>query len=59
MKPSTQDQAEGKFHGAKGQVEEMAGRFTNNPRLESEGKGEKLAGNVQEKIGQIKKAVGQ
>jgi uncharacterized protein YjbJ (UPF0337 family) len=59
MKSSTQDQAEGKYHGAKGQVKEMAGRFTNNPRLESEGKGEKLAGNVQEKIGQIKKVVGQ
>ena len=59
MKSSAQDQAEGNFHGAKGQVEEMAGRFTNNPRLESEGKGEKLAGNVQEKIGQIKKVVGQ
>ena len=53
MKFSTQDQVEGNFHETKGKVKEMAGRFTNNPRLMAEGKGETLVGTVQEKIGQF------
>ena len=58
MKSSTQDQTEGKFHEAKGKVKEMAGKITDNPKLESEGKGENIAGKVQEKIGQVKKVLG-
>lgn len=58
MKSSTQDQAGGTFHETKGKVKEMAGRFTNNPRLVAEGKSETLAGNVQEKIGQFEHIIG-
>ena len=58
MKSSTQDQTEGKFHKAKGKVKEMAGKITDNPKLESEGKGENIAGKVQEKISQVKKVLG-
>jgi uncharacterized protein YjbJ (UPF0337 family) len=58
MKSSTQDQTEGKFHEAKGKVKKMAGKVTDNPKLESEGKGENIAGKVQEKIGQVKKVLG-
>lgn len=57
MKSSTKDQAEGKFHEVKGAVKEIAGKLTDNPTLEGEGTGEKIAGKVQEKIGQLKKVL--
>ena len=58
MKSSTKDKAKGKFHEAKGKIKETAGKITNNPRLEGEGKGEKIGGQVQDKIGQVKKFLG-
>ena len=59
MKASTKDHAEGKFHEVKGKVKEKAGHLTNNPGLEADGTAEKLAGNVQDKIGQLEKVLGQ
>jgi uncharacterized protein YjbJ (UPF0337 family) len=58
MKSSTKDQAEGRFHELKGKVKEVAGELSDNPKLEAQGTGEKIAGNVQEKIGQVKKVLG-
>jgi len=58
MKSSTKDQAKGKFHKVKGTIKEIAGKVTMNPDLEGEGTGEKIAGKVQEKIGQVKKVFG-
>ena len=58
MKSSTKDQNEGKFHKVKGTLKEFAGKLSNNPRMEDEGTGEKIAGTVQEKIGQVKKVFG-
>ena len=58
MKSSTKDQMEGKFHQVKGKLKEMAGELSDNPELEAEGAGEKIAGEVQEKIGQVKKVWG-
>ena len=58
MKSSRQDQTEGMFHKAKGRVKEVAGKLSDNPKLEAEGTAEKMAGTVQEKIGQVKKVVG-
>ena len=58
MKSSTRDKTEGKFHEAKGNVREMAGKITDSPKLRARGKAEKIAGNVQEKIGQIKSVLG-
>ena len=58
MKPSTKDRAEGAFHELKGKAKEIAGKVTDNPKLEAEGTGEKIAGKVQEKIGQVKKVLG-
>ncbi len=55
MKSSTTDQVEGTLHEIKGDVKEAAGRVTNNPDLTNEGQAEKLAGKVQEKIGQVKR----
>ena len=58
MKSSIRDQAEGTFHEAKGKVKEMAGKITDNPKLEAKGKVEKIVGKVQKKSGQIKKVLG-
>ena len=58
MKSGTKDQAEGKFHEVKGTIKEIAGKLSDNPKLEGEGSGEKIAGKVQEKIGQFKKVLG-
>jgi uncharacterized protein YjbJ (UPF0337 family) len=58
MKSSTKDQAEGAFHQMKGKVKEVAGKLSDDPELEAEGTGEKIAGKVQEKIGQVKKVLG-
>jgi len=57
MKSSTKDQAEGMLHQVKGTAKEIAGKLTDNPELEGEGTGEKIAGKVQEKLGQIKKVL--
>jgi len=57
MKSSTKDQAEGKLHQLKGTIKETVGKLSDNPKLEGEGTGEKIAGKVQEKIGQIEKVL--
>lgn len=58
MKSSMKDKAEGTFHEMKGKVKEVAGKLSDNPKLEGAGVGEKLAGKVQKKIGQVKKVFG-
>lgn len=58
MKSSMKDKVEGTFHEVKGKVKEVAGKLTDNPKLEGAGIGEKLAGKVQKKIGQVKKVFG-
>jgi uncharacterized protein YjbJ (UPF0337 family) len=58
MKSSTKDKAEGMFHKVKGELKEVAGKLSDNPELEVEGTGEKIAGKVQEKIGEVKKVWG-
>jgi uncharacterized protein YjbJ (UPF0337 family) len=58
MKQSTKDKAKGKFHEVKGRVKQKIGRAMNNPNLEAEGIGEKIAGKVQGKIGQVEKVLG-
>ena len=58
MKSSIKDKTEGTFHELKGTAKEIAGQLSDNPNLEAEGTGEKLAGKVQEKVGQIKKVLG-
>jgi uncharacterized protein YjbJ (UPF0337 family) len=58
MKPSTKNQIAGRVHEVKGTIKEKVGELTNDPGLEGEGIGEKIAGKVQKKIGQVKKALG-
>ena len=57
MKNSTRDQVDGTFHEIKGKVKEVAGKLTDNPTLEGEGLGEKIAGKVQKKMGQVEKVL--
>jgi uncharacterized protein YjbJ (UPF0337 family) len=53
MKPSTKDKIKGALHEVKGKTKEKAGQLTNNPSLTARGKGEKLAGTIQKKVGQV------
>lgn len=58
MKSSIRDKAEGAFHELKGTAKEIIGKLNEDPDLEGEGNEEKIAGKVQEKLGQIKKVLG-
>ena len=58
MKPSTENEIAGKVHEVKGEIKEKVGQLTNDPDLEGEGTGEKIAGKVQKKIGQVEKVLG-
>jgi uncharacterized protein YjbJ (UPF0337 family) len=55
MKASSDNQAKGTLHEAKGKVKEKVGQATGNPRMEAEGKDENLAGKVQKKVGQVQR----
>ncbi len=57
MKTSTKDQVQGTFHEIKGKVKEVAGKLSSNPDLEGEGLGEKVAGKVQKKVGQVEQVL--
>jgi uncharacterized protein YjbJ (UPF0337 family) len=57
LKPSDQNVVEGKIHEMKGEAKETVGHLTNDPNLEGQGIGEKLAGTVQNKLGHIQKAI--
>ena len=58
MKSSMKDKVKGTFHQAKGKVREMAGEITDNPKLKAKGKAEEIAGKAQNKMGQVKKVLG-
>jgi uncharacterized protein YjbJ (UPF0337 family) len=58
MKSSMKDKMKGTFREATGNVKAVAGKITDNPKLEAEGNAEKLAGKVQQKIGKVKKSLG-
>ena len=58
IKPSAKNKAVGKVHEVKSNLKEIAGKLSDNPKLEAEGTGEKIAGKVQEKIGEVKKVWG-
>jgi uncharacterized protein YjbJ (UPF0337 family) len=57
MKPSTENQVAGKIHEVKGAIKEKAGKLAKNPDMEDDGTGEKIAGKVQKKIGQVQKVI--
>jgi uncharacterized protein YjbJ (UPF0337 family) len=53
MKPSTKDEINGNIHEVKDAVKETAGKLTNNPDLEANGRAEQNRGKIQKKVGQI------
>jgi len=55
MDSSTKDKLEGKKDQAVGAVKEAAGRATGNEDLEARGTGQKVAGKIEEKVGDVKK----
>ncbi len=55
MKDSTKDKVEGKVEQAKGTMKEKAGQATHDKDLTSEGRGDKMGGKVQEKVGDAEK----
>jgi len=59
MKRSTKDQAAGTLHEVKGKLKEHAGKLILDRKLEADGKAEKHAGQLQKKIGQIEKVLGE
>lgn len=58
MNDSTKDKLQGAVHQAKGKLKEVAGKVTDNPKLQAEGVAEKVLGKVQQKAGDIEKALG-
>lgn len=58
MKSSSQDKAEGTVKHITGSIKEATGKAVGNPRLEAEGKADKIEGQVQKKVGEIKKVLG-
>jgi uncharacterized protein YjbJ (UPF0337 family) len=59
MKQSTKDQIQGKYHEEKGKAKEKIGQHTNDPNLMDEGTSEKVAGQVQKKVGEVEKVFNQ
>jgi uncharacterized protein YjbJ (UPF0337 family) len=48
------DRIQGSFEQAKGKVKEVVGKVTGDSKLEGEGKGEQVAGKIQNTVGGIK-----
>jgi uncharacterized protein YjbJ (UPF0337 family) len=47
MKSGDRDKTEGTFHEVKGKAKEVAGKLSDNPKLEGKGISEKIAGKIQ------------
>jgi len=58
MRNSDRQQAEGTFHQKRGAAREKLGEVKNDPKLESRGRTEKIAGTVQKGLGKIERLVG-
>jgi uncharacterized protein YjbJ (UPF0337 family) len=48
------DRVEGSLEQAKGKVKEVVGKVTGDSKLEGEGKGDQVAGKVQNTVGGLK-----
>jgi uncharacterized protein YjbJ (UPF0337 family) len=57
-KGNTKDQGKGQAYEFKGKIKQKAGRALTIFELEEEGVEEEMAGNAQNKVGQIKKVFG-
>jgi uncharacterized protein YjbJ (UPF0337 family) len=59
VKPSTTNKAKGNLHLVTGKVKEQVGKVIKDPTLEAEGKDEKDAGHLEQKVGQVEKLLGE
>lgn len=57
MLAGSRDRVKGAFHEAKGKAKEVAGAVTDSPKLRGKGVVERLAGQMQEKLGKVKKVL--
>lgn len=55
MRQSTKDEMKGKLHQAKGKAKEKIGHASGRPDVELEGKDERTAAKIQEKVGQVER----
>ena len=55
---SDRQQAEGTFHQKRGAAREKVGEVNNDPKLESRGRSEMIAGTVQKALGKMERLVG-
>ena len=58
MKTSTQDKVEGTAKVIAGRVKEVTGKLVGKPRLQADGRAEKVEGQIQKKVGRIEKELG-
>ena len=58
MKSSTQDKVECAAKDVAGRVKEVTGKAVGKPRLQADGKAEKVEGQIQKKVGKIEKVIG-
>jgi uncharacterized protein YjbJ (UPF0337 family) len=54
---SATDKVKNAAQSARGNVKEQAGKATNNPRLEAEGRGDKVVGSLKQAGEKVKDAV--
>jgi len=57
-KSSVENKIDGTLHEIKGKAKELVGRTTNNPDLEERGVEEKIAGQIERKVGDVKNVFG-
>ena len=58
MASAIKDKVKGALREAKGKAKEVAGKITDNPKLQGKGVAEKVAGKAQRKLGEIKTVLG-
>ena len=58
MKSSTKDKIKGRAEQVKGVAKEKVGRATKDRDVEASGTGDKIAGTVRNKVGDVKKVFG-
>ena len=55
----SKEEVKGRAKQIKGAIKTKVGEVTNNPRLEAEGKSDRLRGKIQEKVGKGRRKVGE
>ncbi len=59
LRPSTRESVKGTVHEVNGNIKEIAGKITKNPKLEDAGKREKMLGKGQKIVINVEKPLGE